>query len=242
MSTASAPAQVPPIRLYIFISLIFFLILEASHIAIVQFGPDTDRAAAADGIAPDQPAAGRTGARAHERIEILFLQRLRPSSPAAERAAADPEAAGRPGGWRAAVSAGFDRAVSDPARLNRAIDDLFPKMMVVLVPLFGLILALLYVRQRRYLVEHLVFALHVHAFLFLLLSLFIAGTAWLGLPALPWWSFFGPATLYLLVALRRVYRQGWIRSGGKALLLIGLYGTVFMAALTGLLLVGLGEV
>ncbi|MDP3225752.1 MAG: hypothetical protein Q8M96_21675, partial [Rubrivivax sp.] len=57
-------------------------------------------------------------------------------------------------------------------------------------------------RRLRY-TEHLVFALHLHAFWFLLLLLLLSEQAWLS----------GLATLavpvYTFLALRRVYGGGW---------------------------------
>ena len=44
-----------------------------------------------------------------------------------------------------------------------------PKMMFVFVPLMALVMLMLYWRPRRYYVEHLVFFLHNHAAVFLLL-------------------------------------------------------------------------
>lgn len=44
-----------------------------------------------------------------------------------------------------------------------AFAQLFPKMMFVIVPVFALLLKGLYGRQRRLYVEHLIFALHLHA-------------------------------------------------------------------------------
>ena len=63
-----------------------------------------------------------------------------------------------------------------------------PKMMFLLVPMMALVMLLLYWRPRRYYVEHLVFFLHNHAAIFLLLLIqallgWIA--AWLA------WSTFG---------------------------------------------------
>ncbi len=61
----------------------------------------------------------------------------------------------------------------DPAEVNRRSREIFianvPKVLAVLVPLFALILMLFFRRPKLYFVEHLVFALHLHATAFLLL-------------------------------------------------------------------------
>jgi hypothetical protein len=77
----------------------------------------------------------------------------------------------------------------------------------LLLPLFAAMLKLLYIRRDRYYAEHFVFALHVHAFVFIMFTIAII---------LPW-DWITPALLlwvatYIWLALRRVYRQGWMRT------------------------------
>ena len=87
-------------------------------------------------------------------------------------------------------------------------------MVLCCIPLFALVLKILYVFKRRYYVEHLIFALHTHAFVFLS-TLIIIGLGFLlalkstALTAVAS-TFLGFAVLIqLLVAIRRVYRQNW---------------------------------
>jgi Protein of unknown function (DUF3667) len=71
--------------------------------------------------------------------------------------------------------------------------------MFVLLPSFALWLKLVYFNRRMRYTEHLVFALHVHAFWFLALALTLPDLAWLSVPAfiaVPW---------YTMLAMRRVY-------------------------------------
>lgn len=82
--------------------------------------------------------------------------------------------------------------------------------MFVLVPAFALWLQIAYLTRRMRYTEHLVFALHLHAFWFLLLACALTGLGWLMLAALvaaPW---------YALAAMKRVYggsRAGrWLRA------------------------------
>jgi len=93
-----------------------------------------------------------------------------------------------------------------------------PQTMFVLIPLFALILKVFYLFKRRLYMEHLIVALHSHAFIFLsLLVLFALGalkalthTAWLSVPlsiatTAAWiWMF-----MYLWLMQKRVYGQGW---------------------------------
>ena len=88
-----------------------------------------------------------------------------------------------------------------------------PTMMFVLLPIFALVLKLLYIRRGRFYAEHFVFLLHVHSFVYIL------ATAMLLLRnILPWWfevGLGGWILVYILLAMRRVYGQGWFRTGLK---------------------------
>ncbi len=99
-----------------------------------------------------------------------------------------------------------------------------PRMMFFLLPLFAVSLKLLYLRRKRLYVEHLVFLLHVHAFAFLILTpLLLVPPLWRGL-------FVGLALpVYVALAPRAVYKQGWPKTLTKFALL-GL-GYVFLLAL-----------
>jgi Protein of unknown function (DUF3667) len=97
--------------------------------------------------------------------------------------------------------------------LKALIDNLGP-MVLCCIPLFALVLKLLYVFKRRFYIEHLVFALHTHAFVFLS-TLIIIGIGFLldwKLPTLTpiVCTFLAFAVIInLLVAIRRVYGQNW---------------------------------
>lgn len=73
--------------------------------------------------------------------------------------------------------------------------------MFLLLPGFALGLKLAYLNRRLRYTEHLVFALHLHAFWFIVLALLLLlpGPAWLGGLA------FAVVPLYTLMAMRRVY-------------------------------------
>ncbi len=75
--------------------------------------------------------------------------------------------------------------------------------MFVLLPAFALWLKLAYLNRRLRYTEHLVFALHLHAFWFLLLAVALTGFGALTLAALlaaPW---------YALASMKRVYGGPW---------------------------------
>jgi Protein of unknown function (DUF3667) len=89
-----------------------------------------------------------------------------------------------------------------------------PKMMFVFVPLMALVMLLLYWRPKRYYVEHLVFFLHSHAAVFLLLLIQAALSwiaAWLAWRTFNGWviAFISLYTVwYVYKAMRSYYGQG----------------------------------
>ncbi len=111
-------------------------------------------------------------------------------------------------------------------RMFAGLFSLLPQTMFVLLPLFAVILKVFYIFKRRLYMEHLIVALHSHAFIFLsLLVLFalsalssLAPTAWLKAPlallsAAAWiWLF-----VYLYLMQKRVYTQGWFFTTTKYL-------------------------
>ncbi len=89
-----------------------------------------------------------------------------------------------------------------------------PAMMLCCIPLFALVLKILYIRQGRFYVEHLVYALHIHTFLYV--SVIVTSLAVMGanrtVPALSGWIT-AVMTIAIVVqiflSIRRVYNQNW---------------------------------
>ncbi|NNE06282.1 MAG: DUF3667 domain-containing protein [Xanthomonadales bacterium] len=142
----------------------------------------------------------------------------------------------------------------DPDVIIDQIFDLLPATVFVLLPIVALLFKFWYLFAKRFYIEHLIFALHNHAFLFVSLTLLLlgaiaegrlseAGIDWAAsgvagaVTALSVWM-----PLYLLISLRTVYRQNWFLTLFKfgvigvcyTTLLIGL--TVIVAVLSFLLL------
>jgi hypothetical protein len=89
-----------------------------------------------------------------------------------------------------------------------------PVMMLCCIPLFAFILKALYIRQRRYYVEHLVYALHVHSFLYVavIITSLLAMGAKQTVPVLSGWIIglmSCAIVVQIFLSIRRVYRQGW---------------------------------
>lgn len=102
-------------------------------------------------------------------------------------------------------------------RFSAAFMSVLPQVLLVMLPVFALLLKLVYLFKRRLYIEHLMVAFHSHAFIFLalLLSMLLA-LAGYSLP--PWadtpldwlqgllWTW---VAVYLLLMQKRIYRQGW---------------------------------
>ena len=105
-------------------------------------------------------------------------------------------------------------------RLKAGTFAVLPQTMFVLMPIFALLLKVMYIFRRRLYMEHLIVALHSHAFLFLnlivgialsmLASWLVPHASWLGpVYRLLEWALAIWALVYLLLMQKRVYRQGW---------------------------------
>lgn len=137
---------------------------------------------------------------------------------------ADPdERAGGVPGWFTRYGRGLviDAFHSPEAFLQRAIGNL-PIVMFFLLPVFAMILGVCYFRRKRFFVEHLVFGMHIHTFAFLMLAaaLLVPGEAtgnWVKLFLVV------VSPLYVLIALRRFYGEGWGRTLVKGFVVWNLY-------------------
>jgi len=114
------------------------------------------------------------------------------------------------------------RMKQDPDLFKDAVLSAVPSTLFVLMPVFALMLKIAYAFKRRLYMEHLIVALHSHAFLCLsLLAVFLltalqdvaapggsgALHGFLGLLKGLLWAWM---PLYLLLMQKRIYGQGWI--------------------------------
>ena len=136
----------------------------------------------------------------------------------------------------------ISRLKDDPDLYVKALMSAVPTSLFVLLPVFALMLKLAYVFKRRLYMEHLIVALHSHAFLSLaLLLMFLLGWLEGALPAAAFlfnlleFALFAWMPLYLLLMQKRVYGQGWPMTLLKYLVLGFCYfwlitiGAVFVA-------------
>jgi len=122
-----------------------------------------------------------------------------------------------------------------------------PQTLLVLLPLFALMLKLFYPFGKRFYTEHVIFSIHMHSFTLLLVIIIVLLGEAEQLSAWGWLDIGlnGVATIamlwlpvYGMLAQKRVYRQGWMVTVIKYLLLYGLYFTVQMLAMVFVVLLG----
>lgn len=130
----------------------------------------------------------------------------------------------------------FGKALEEPEEFAETLTANLPRTFFLLLPVFALLLKLLYPRRGILYLDHMVFALHCHAFGFLLMAVMVP----LGSPelmprplraALLVWLF-----AYLFLALRTVYRDSWLKTGLRFAALVILYNVAFLIAMFGLML------
>jgi hypothetical protein len=118
--------------------------------------------------------------------------------------------------------------------------DNVPIALIVLLPIMAFVLQVLYPLSRRYYVEHLLFFVHFHAFMFLILALQILISRLnaalptpdaIGVLIIVAASFYVP--VYLFVAMRRVYGQGRLLTTAKYIVLTVSYLAGFTLTMLG---------
>jgi hypothetical protein len=188
----------PPVRLYLVLSVLFFAFgLAAPEKPGVPPTVTAPGAGAPGKAAPQGPAAGERSRSTildiddcdDIKIPFTLLQNSMRQS---------------------CVRNKQDNGVS----VEHAFFATIPKMMFLFVPMMALVMSILYWRPRRYYVEHLVFFLHAHAAVFLLL-LIQALLGWIASWAA--WSIIGEwvaaiiglySAWYVYRAMRVYYGQG----------------------------------
>ena len=97
--------------------------------------------------------------------------------------------------------------------------------IIFLLPFSALIFKLLYIRRKRYFVEHLVFNLHAHSAIMFMYSIFII-IAWIRYDmiqnAAAVFISFAPV-LYYILATKKYYNQSWFKTISKSFIFFFIY-------------------
>jgi hypothetical protein len=195
--------SLPPFRLYLIISVTFFLILSVSpapNLRIVQVSLS------------DKPAVQDVPLRDANCDEVTVFSSTHPDWNTRIR--------------HACVEIRRDNALG----LQRNLIATLPKALFVFLPLIAFLHMLLYWRPRRRYAEQLVFFLHLQALFFSIGILMVL----VGDLAHHWPAFTGVGNvltpllgwtlpIYTVLALRRVFKNGWLKTLLKALCLAVAY-------------------
>lgn len=132
----------------------------------------------------------------------------------------------------------FGNAMRSRGVLQSDIAETIPRAMFVLVPLFAAMVMVAFRQSRRRFPQHLAFALHVHAFLFLLLTLMLVSRVTTIVPIQVGATLIVAAAfvLYLVQAMRTVYGV----STGSAVARSALIGVTYFVAFALAMVVTLG--
>jgi hypothetical protein len=255
----------PPFRLYLVISVVFFLVVGLPEGKVIRLDGDAGperiaklRATASElkqdtGPASDalKVAAAALEKQAQEESDALVPGAAKPAAegssdrnsilklcdkfPSAEPGAFNPYTRFRSSCIRIIQDGG--------AELSRSVVHNIPRAMFVFLPLLALVMWLLYWRPQRHYVEHLLFLIHNHAFVFLVLAMkaLLESIPWVGnhraLLETATWLYM---IWYLYRAMRNYYGQGrmltlakyftiglaYISAGVVVLLLTALYSAM----------------
>jgi hypothetical protein len=217
----------PPLRLYLVLSVLFFLIIgSAEHGAkavILKTGKGTPTVVLepADAVAGFAAKPGETPQQREERV-------CNPHYDGPFRAFGEP-----------LLRKGCRLFVEDRGRtVSEAFMHNLPKAMFVFLPALALVMKAMYWRPRHYYMEHLLFFVHNHAFAFLVFGLLALLTRFVptsigNLLEFAVWLY---VAYYLFVSMRQVYGQGRWLTFAKFVVLFFAYlsGAALTLALTGM--------
>ncbi len=209
--------HVRPVKLYLLCSVLFFLVQASVPFPDVQGNLEIGfgvRAGQAVDQTPGEAAMGKAITRG--------LASLTP----AERNDLNREIDGQPRFVRPLLRA----IAEDYDGLMRRVSESIPRVLFVLVPALALVLRIFY-RGRHY-PEHLYFATHFGAFVFVVLTLESVVEFARSLPMIAAAQLIGALVIlvYVVIALRRVYGGSWLATGAKALGVSVIYGALWSAS------------
>ncbi|MEY2557895.1 MAG: hypothetical protein QOE34_1320 [Verrucomicrobiota bacterium] len=145
-----------------------------------------------------------------------------------------------------------DRIGEDGSKVKLFVETLrsnLSTMMLFCIPLFAFVLKLLYLRQKRFYIEHLVYALNIHAFFYIAVILVVLISIGLDrwIPGTPQALLTLALSLLVVVqiflSIRSVYRQNWFMTTLKFAFggIIYLFVLAFAVAATAIVTIALPD-
>lgn len=240
---------IPPVRLYLFVTIVFFVTLGFSPLKTISVRPAVSAKSPGIGrpaIPPQAPSSATSPSMGPMPVDASTLSPLRIATSVGTqlRAAGKSHPASATTGARA-FTAWVERhlkpAQTNPREFVRRFWNNAPRVLFFLIPLFALLLKFAYLLRRRYYSEHLIFALHYHSvtfinlFLILLMMLGARATQGAASAVLRWASFalWMWSWLYLFPALRTTYADTWPRAIARGSIILMAYSVAVGMAIVG---------
>jgi hypothetical protein len=212
---------VPPLRIYIFISFIFFVLLSMSNNRVskkLNVFPEDDDSIKFDlktNFEDDKDTSGhyllkeirKTNGEDEHLIDQYFKARKKEVSWYNRNV------------YRNMVKR--KAGIFSPEEFTHKLSKNISWLMFFLMPVFALYLRLLYLRRKQYYSEHLIFSVHFHSVVFILFTFWVLqGMLKLNLGI----YFFLLILAYLILFIKKVYTQSWTRTVVKSVVLVIIYG------------------
>ncbi len=212
-------SYLPPFRLYIVLSVLFFLVVPlTAHVSPL---PGNTSIAARDAASKARAEMQKELSASADPEDQALLRKLNtlndklaPSAGTAGSASCSDliDAASISSRLQQGLVAACEKIKADHGQeLERNLIHNLGRAMFVFLPLLAALMTLLYLRQQRYYLEHLLLLLHNHAFAFLIMSGFLIATHFMTSDRLTGWLSVGFSiyvVYYLYESMRRVYGQG----------------------------------
>jgi Protein of unknown function (DUF3667) len=207
-------SQMPPFRLYLFISVLFFFVGYLTGRPAIRLAPAN----------PDSPGSVPTEAARKNAPSLASGP-----SHSAQGDVAPKQA--RASFWGEKLNRFSEDRVEKANELAHA----FPKILIFCLPLFALFTRFLFRSQGQHYLQHLVVAVHFHTFIFLWKRV---GDGWVELFKLFSHRLAAVATgavalcfiLYPLLMFRRLHGQPWPQTAFKSVLLFAVYNLTIVGS------------
>ncbi|MDE2049612.1 MAG: DUF3667 domain-containing protein [Gammaproteobacteria bacterium] len=238
----------PPLRLYLVVSVIFFVIVGLDARTVRSYVVVSYNGKSFNYKVVPAPDATKPGVVTHSPARTVSgsgsdITAIAPTAAARQRLCAQSATfVEQHAGWlarfgpRMAQSCLTALAQGGVERFNQIVEHNLERAMFLFLPLLALMMKPLYLRPPRHYVEHLLFFLHSHAFLFVMLGLstLLGMTTSSGVVLdLIDTAIAVYVPIYFYLAMRRVYGQGVWLTLGKLTALGAAYfvlGAVMIAA------------
>ena len=229
---------VPPLRLYLFTSIIAFLIFA-------KLLPDTTILDTPTSKATQATNNAGQGQQVWSEVMTELNQELKQDQ---QTSPFDSKISFLSDEAQQQFDAKVAAIVANPKLAINKFFSLAPQMMFLLLPLFALLLKLLYIRSNRYYMEHLIVALHSHSFILQFSVLYLAVQALAASFSWPWLlnmiDWLATAILiwipvYLLLCQKSYYQQPWGKTLLKFWLTSSVYYLLFTSALIGVIILSI---